>query len=59
MLAKVAEAVPEAGHAFILKFSAFDGEVKATKLESPKLVMELVFMIVLKRDLNDIREKLN
>jgi len=41
----------------MLKSSAFDGEVKASKLEIPKLVMELVFMIVLKRDLNDILGK--
>tara|TARA_Y100001933_G_scaffold212600_1_gene217781 strand:+ start:316 stop:441 length:126 start_codon:yes stop_codon:yes gene_type:complete len=40
-----------------LKFSAFNGEVKANKLEILKLVRELAFMIVLKRDLNDILGK--
>tara|TARA_B100001057_G_C22628921_1_gene863596 strand:+ start:301 stop:429 length:129 start_codon:yes stop_codon:yes gene_type:complete len=38
----------------MLKFSALIGEVKVTKLEIPKPVMEIVLVNVLKRDLNDI-----
>ena len=54
---KYALVEPGSGHAAILKFSALISGAKEIKLEIPRLVNALVFVIVLKRDLNDILGK--